>query len=296
MEFHISVDTGGTFTDAAVSDATGRLVIGKSLTTPDRAIDGVFAAVSDAAGKFGLDGESVLRQTRLFVYGTTRATNAIVERKVARTAFLTTQGFPDILLFKEGGKLDAYRWDTEFPKPYIPRRHTFEVPERVTSEGTVHKPLDEDAVKEILATLERRRFEAVAVCLLWSVVNPEHELRVGELLRERLPDVPFTLSHQLNPIIREYRRASSTVIDASLAPMMRHHLSQLRTDLEDRGFSGKLLVSTSIGGVMHVEDVIERPIYLTKSGPSMAPIAGKVYAGAARQGDSVIVCDTGGTT
>ena len=151
-------------------------------------------------------------------------------------------------------------------------------------------------MREILAGLARDRFEAVAVCLLWSVENPAHEKRIGELIEEDLPGIPYTLSHELNPILREYRRASSTAIDASLAPLMRKHLSELQTDLSAAGFGGELLVSTSIGGVMRVSDAIKRPIYLTKSGPSMAPIAGHLYATAEALGASVIVCDAGGTT
>lgn len=296
MAYRISVDTGGTFTDVVVSDESGRLHIGKALTTPERAFSGVVAAVGDAARHFGKDAAAVLADTALFIYGTTRATNAIVERKVAKTALLVTDGFPDILLFKEGGKLDGHRWDIDFPKPYIARRHTFQVPERITSEGTVHRQLDEAGVGEILAELKRKKFEAIAVCLLWSVANPAHELRLGEMIEAALPGIPYTLSHQLNPILREYRRASSTAIDTSLAPLMRRHLSELETDLAAAGFAGQLLVSTSIGGVMHIDDAVKRPIYLTKSGPSMAPIAGHLYAAAEGLGDSVIVCDAGGTT
>jgi N-methylhydantoinase A/oxoprolinase/acetone carboxylase beta subunit/N-methylhydantoinase B/oxoprolinase/acetone carboxylase alpha subunit len=296
MAYRISVDTGGTFTDVVVADADGRLHIGKALTTPERASAAVIAAIRDVARSLDRSEDTILSETALVIYGTTRATNAIVERKVAKTAFLTTEGFPDILLFKEGGKLDAHRWDEDFPKPYIPRRWTFEVPERITSEGEIRKALDEGALCKILEGLRDKRFEAVAVCLLWSVVNPRHEIRVGELIERILPGVPYTLSHELNPILREYRRASSTAIDASLAPLMRKHLAELEADLAAVGFRGELLVSTSIGGVMHIQDAIKRPILLTKSGPSMAPIAGHLYAAAENLDQSAIVCDAGGTT
>ena len=296
MVFRISVDTGGTFTDVVVADAAGRLHIGKSLTTPERAFHGISSAIADAAANMGTTAAEVIADTAIFTFGTTRATNAIVERKVARTAFLTTQGFPDILVFKEGGKFDAHRWDLDYPRSYIPRRDTFEVPERITFDGAVEMPLDEAAVRSLLATLRARRFEALGVCLLWSVVNPKHELRIGELIAQELPDVLFTLSHQLNPILREYRRASATVIDASLAPLMRRHLGELERDLADAGFQGELLVSASFGGVLHVQDAIKRPIFLTKSGPAMAPIAGHLYAAAEDLGETVIVCDAGGTT
>lgn len=296
MSFRISVDTGGTFTDVVIADAAGRLHIGKALTTPERAFAGLSAAIDDAARAMGLSRQQVLAEATLFTYGTTRATNAIVERKVAKTALLVTEGFPEILVLKEGGRFDPHKWDFDYPKPYIPRRHTFEVPERITSEGTVDRPLDEAAVHAIIDRIAARGFESVAVCLLWSVANALHEQRVGELLAERLPELPVTLSHRLNPILREYRRASATAIDASLAPVMRRHLRGLEEDLRAAGYRGEILVSTSVGGVMHVADVIERPIYMTKSGPAMAPVAGNVYAAAEGLGDLVIVTDAGGTT
>jgi N-methylhydantoinase A len=173
---------------------------------------------------------------------------------------------------------------------------TFEVPERVNSEGGVETPLDEDAVRALLKHLGERNVEAVAVCLLWSIANPDHELRVGELIEDILPAVPFTLSHQINPILREYRRASSTAIDASLKPLMQDYLVTLETDLREAGYDNDILVSTSFGGVMHLRDVVQRPIFLVKSGPAMAPVAGLKYVEAENLTLDVIVCDAGGTT
>src|SRR5258706_153606 len=123
-------------------------------------------------------------------------------------------------------------------------------------------------------TLKERGFEAVAICFLWSIANPEHELRVGELIIEMMPGVPFTLSHQLVPIVREYRRASATAIDASLKPLMQDHLRGLETDLRAAGYKNDILVSTSVGGVMLIDELIDAPIHTAKSGPAMAPIAG----------------------
>src|SRR5580692_9932587 len=245
MSFRISVDTGGTFTDVVIADADGGLHIGKALTTPERAFAGLAAAIDDAARAIGLTRQQVLAEATLFTYGTTRATNAIVERKVAKTALLVTEGFPEILVLKEGGRFDPHKSDMDFPKPYIPRRYTFEIPERITSEGTVKTALDENAVRAIIERLRKDEFEAIAVCFLWSVVNPEHERRVGELLEEMLPNIPYSLSHKLNPILREYRRAPATAIHASLAPIMRKHLRDLSDDLGADGYRGELLVSTS---------------------------------------------------
>ena len=164
-------------------------------------------------------------------------------------------------------------------------------------------PLDEASVLAAISEARALGAEAVAVCLLWSIVNPDHELRVGELIESEWPGTPFTLSHRLNPIIREYRRASSTAIDASLKPLMQSYLRTLESDLREAGLQGHIFVATSFGGAWRPEQVVERPIYSVGSGPSMAPVAALAYAGA-EAGESrreaastdLIVCDTGGTT
>jgi len=296
MPYRISVDTGGTFTDVVVTSSEGSFTIGKALTDKQRAFASIDAGLAVAAEQLGITVPALLADTAVFLYGTTRATNGIVERKIARTAFLTTDGFPDILLLKEGGKAEPHNLRMEYPDPYIPRRYTFEVPERINAEGGVEKPLDEAALRATLGSFKARGIEAVAVCLLWSIANPAHELRVGQLIEEVLPGVPYTLSHQINPILREYRRASSTAIDASLKPLMQKYLSDLENDLRAAGYHNDILVSTSFGGVMHLTDVVKRPIYLVKSGPAMAPIAGLAYAEAEGLPKDVIVCDAGGTT
>ncbi|MCC6313279.1 MAG: hydantoinase/oxoprolinase family protein [Thermomicrobiales bacterium] len=299
MSYRISVDTGGTFTDVAVADSDGALHIGKALTTPQRAFEGISVALANAAEAFGIEVGDLLRQAETFTYGTTRATNAIVEGKTARTAFFTTEGFPDILLMREGGKLDPFR-QIPYPPPYVPRHLTFEIAERIDSEGDVFIPLDEGSVLAALSRCRDLGVQAIGVSLLWSIVNPAHELRVGELIAEHLPETPYTLSHQLNPIVREYRRSSSCVIDASLKPLMQAHLQQLERDLQIAGFTGHLFIATSFGGSWRPAEVIGRPIYSVGSGPSMAPVAALAYtaaeAGDAGLRDSLLVCDTGGTT
>lgn len=297
MSYRISVDTGGTFTDVVIVDPTGAMHVAKALTTVERAFGGIRPSLEELATGFGLSVAELLACTSHFAYGTTRSTNAIVEGKTARTAFVTTRGFPDTLLFREGGKLGPFT-PMEYPPPYVPRYLTFEIDERVDSDGAVFAPLDETSVAAAIEACMRHEVEAIGVCLLWSTVNPTHELRVGELIAERLPGVSVTLSHQLNPVVREYRRASSTVIDASLKPLMQVFLGELRDDLRAAGFSGELLISTSYGGSWPAHEMIERPIYSVGSGPSMAPVAG---LGAARtelgtQTPSALVCDTGGTT
>jgi N-methylhydantoinase A len=299
MTYRISVDTGGTFTDVVVADESGQLRIGKALTTPRRAFEGISAALDDVAPAFGLTARELLDRAESFTYGTTRATNAIVEGKTARTAFFTTRGFPDILLLREGGKLHPFR-QIPYPPPYVPRYLTFEIEERIDSEGDIFIPLDEGSVRAALERCQDLGVQAIGVSLLWSIVNPAHERRVGELIAELLPEMPYTLSHQLNPIIREYRRTSSCVIDASLKPLMQEHLANLQSDLGEAGFDGHLFIATSFGGSWRPEEVIERPIYSVGSGPSMAPVAavtyGKAESGAETLREDLLVCDTGGTT
>jgi N-methylhydantoinase A len=242
----IAVDTGGTFTDLVVEEG-GRPRIHKVPTTPDDPVRGVFDAIELAAAAANLSSQELLGQAELFIHGTTRAINAILTHTTAKTAFLTTQGHPDVLVFREGGRNEPFNFTQAYPEPYIRRALTFEVPERIGAAGEVVVEIDEATTVEIIGKLAESGVEAVAVCLLWSFMNPAHELRVGDLLREHLPDVPFTLSHQLNPIIREYRRASSTALDASLKPIMADYLMGLEKRLRDTGFGGRVLVVTSSG-------------------------------------------------
>lgn len=291
-----AVDTGGTFTDLVVEDEAGQLSLYKTASTPSDPIRGVLNALQIAADDMAMDRRVLLSQGELFIHATTRAINAILTGSIARTAFLTTQGHPDILLFREGGRTDLFNWTRSYPDPYIPRALTFEIAERVGAQGEIVKPLDEASVIELCMRLRKMKVEAVAVCLLWSIVNPSHELRIGELLAENLPGVPFTLSHQVNPSIREYRRSSSAAIDASLKPLMSQYLSELNNRLREANFLGRVLVVTSAGGVLDAVDVARAPIHTIGSGPAMAPIAGRAYAAMETGLPTAIVADSGGTS
>ncbi|WP_181456746.1 hydantoinase/oxoprolinase family protein [Pseudomonas fluorescens] len=294
--YRISVDTGGTFTDVVVTDDKGRLFIGKALTTPERSFSGLSAAIANAADQIGITFETLMAETRLLVYGTTRATNAIIERKTAKTALLVTKGFPDTLIYRNGGKLNSSQINAAVSPPFVPRHLTFEIPERINAEGGIERALDVEATRSILEELKKRDIEAVAVSFLWSIANSAHEREVGQLIEATLPGIPYTLSSELNPVIREYPRTSSTAIDASLKPLMQTHLSAIRSDMNAAGFRGELLVSASSGGVMHIEDMARKPIYMAKSGPAMAPLAGIAYTQSEGLKDDIIIVDTGGTT
>jgi N-methylhydantoinase A len=291
--FRIAVDTGGTFTDVVLSGDDGTLAVGKALTTYGRVFDGFKASIDRAAGTLGRTGDDVLRAADVIVYGTTHATNAVLTGRVARTALLVTEGFADTLTLREGGRRNVFDSRAAYPPPYIPRRLTFELRERISAEGEIISPLDEDHARSVIASLAEHDVEAVAVMLLWSVANDSHERRVGELIEELLPGTAFTLSVHANPSLREYRRASAAAIDASLKRLMAEHLGGLRADLGRAGFGGNLMVVTSEGAVLDVDNVVGRPVLTINSGPSMAPLAG---ASSAPEADVVVVCDMGGTT
>jgi N-methylhydantoinase A len=291
-----AVDTGGTFTDLVVEDDEGRLSIYKSATVPSDPVRGILNVFQVAAEERGISREELLAAGKVLIHGTTRGLNAVLTGNTARTAFLTTEGHPDILLFREGGRTEIFDLSKPYPEPYVPRALTFQVPERIGPAGEVLRPLDEEAMRSTLEQLRGRDVEAVAVCLLWSIVNPVHELRVGALLEEVLPGVPVTLSHQLNPCVREYRRASSACIDASLKPVMTEYIQTVEGRLEEAGFRGRVLIVTSSGGALDARDVAAAPIHSLNSGPSMAPVAGRHFARSDADAEMAIVADTGGTS
>jgi N-methylhydantoinase A len=291
----MSIDVGGTFTDLMV-DVPGRAAtMFKSPTTYPDPIGGILGAIELAAGAHGLSVRDLLAGTEILFHSTTRAINAVVTGNAARTALLVTEGHPDILLIREGGRTDPFNYRTPYPAPYIARSLTFEIPERIWADGRVHVPLDEDAARVTIEQLKAKKVEAVAVSLIWSIVNPRHEQRLGELLEAHLPGVPYTLSHRLNPTVREYRRTSSCAIDASLKPIMSDYLRSLKQRLEERGLSGQIFAVTSQGGLVDVADLAERPILALNSGPAMAPVAGRHFADL-EGASTAIVTDAGGTT
>ena len=295
MGLRFAIDTGGTFTDLMVFSDAGVLSMHKASTTPKDPVAGVLDSLRMAAEAAKEPLQSYLARGELLMHGTTHAINAIVTGSTARTAFITTAGHPDTLVIREGGRMEPFNFTIAYPEPYVPRALTYEVPERMTVNGWAKTLLDEAAVIEVLEQIKAAKAEAIGVCFLWSVVNPAHELAVGALIEWHLPGIPYTLSHKINPSIREYRRAISTCIDASLKPIMGAYMRGLESRLREAGFNGRVLVVTSQGGVMDAAHAAEAPVHLINSGPSMAPVAAKAYAEAGDT-ETLIVGDTGGTT
>lgn len=294
--FRISIDVGGTFTDVVVVDGDGDLSMHKAATTPAAPVEGILRGLRAAAIAKSLDLRQFLAATDLVVHAGTAALNAVVSGTNARTGFLTTEGHPDVLLLREGGRSEPFNYTIPFPDPMVPRRFTYAVRERILSDGRVLKPLDRDHLARITDRLVDDGIEAVGVALIWSIVNPAHEIAVGAFLAERVPGLEITLSHQLNPIMREYRRASSACLDASLKPVMARYLNGIDELLRSEGYGGTVLAVTSRGTVLPLSEVVRAPIHALNSGPASAPVAGGALAEAVTGCDTAIVVDAGGTT
>lgn len=294
---HISVDVGGTFTDLVVAYEDGAIKGYKTPSTRPDIIDGFFNGLKLIADDNAITFDALMQRLKRIDFGTTAATNALLEGKAAHTGLIVTRGFRDTLLIREEGKPDTYDMKMVYPKPFIPRSLTFEVDERITAEGTVHRPLDEASVLAAIARLREEKVEAVAISLLWSIANPAHELRVAELVRRELPDVPISIGHQVNPCIREYRRTITTAIDASLKPLVLRNLRLMDERLTQHAYAGKLSYIVSTGGKAAAQDVLDRPVYLCYSGPSAAPESGRQFARQEGFTDgNVLTVDMGGTS
>jgi N-methylhydantoinase A len=294
---HVAVDVGGTFTDLVVAYEDGSVVGYKTPSTKPDIIQGFFNGIDLIGRENGITTQAVFDRLTRIDFGTTAATNAILEGKAARTGLIVTEGFRDVLVVREGGKEDTYNMHAEYPAPYISRALTHEVCERITAEGDVHKPLDEASVIRAINALREEDVEAIAVSLIWSIANPAHEIRIGELIREHFPQVQFSLSHEVNPCLREHRRTMSCALDASLKPLVALNVASMRSRLEKVGYKGKLTYITSSGGKAAPDDILRRPVYLCFSGPSAAPESGRRFS--RMEGDetgNIITVDMGGTS
>ena len=288
MTLRVAIDIGGTFTDLVVVDGeSGEVRIAKVSTTPQDLAQGVVDVI--AAGK--VDPAEIEE----LVHGTTVVINAITERKGARTALVTTRGFRDVLEIGRGNRPDMYNLVSRKPEPFVPRRHRFEIRERVDRLGRVLVPLELADLAPIVAACERDAIEAIAVCLLHSYAHPAHEQAVCALLREQLPGVAVTASSDVTREWREYERTSTAVLNAYVQPAVDRYLGELDARLAGIGLRAPLLVMQSSAGTGSLAAAQARPISLVESGP-----AGGVV-GAARIGERIgepnlIYLDIGGTT
>jgi len=284
----IGADVGGTFTDVLVLDGDGRLRFTKVLSTPPAYDRAVVDAVRELAGGEGGAVEGV-------AHGTTVATNAVLERRGARTALVTTEGFRDVLELRRMRMPHLYDYFWTKPPSLVARRLRFEIAERVTSGGEVLKPLDEDEARALAARLREAEPEAVAVCLLHAHLHPAHERLLGAILREDLPGIPVSLSSEILREQQEYERTATTVVNAYVRPLMGRYVEDIRRGLDAAGIGAPLTIMQSSGGLMTAEDAAARPVYALESGPAAGVVASLALARALGH-ENVITFDMGGTT
>jgi N-methylhydantoinase A len=286
----LAIDIGGTFTDLALEHSGGRSTA-KVLTTPGAPEEGVMSGVRIILASAGLAPSDI----RLIIHGTTLATNAIIERKGARTALVTTEGFRDVLALGNESRYDQYDLNIVLPEPLVPRHLRLAAPERLDRQGRVLLPLDEHSVRGLAPYLRSQAVESVAVGFLHGFVNPAHERRTAEILGEELPGVPISLASEVSPEMREWERFSTTVANAYVQPLMARYLRQLERDLRGIGIAAPMLLMLSGGNLATIDTACRFPIRLVESGPA----GGAIFsASVARQCglERVLSFDMGGTT
>jgi N-methylhydantoinase A len=294
MGYRVGVDVGGTFTDFLVTKDEGTANVYKTSTTPKDPSIGFFRGLEKAARDQSLSVDSFLGQVNSIVHGTTITTNAVLTGEGAPTGFLTTKGFRDVLNMRRG--LKENQFERYAPPPHlVPRRQIQVVEERVTVDGEVMVPLNEEDVRAAARHFREQGVEAVAVSFLWSFRNPAHERRVREILEEELPGVYVSLSTEILPQIRVYERHSTTALNAYVGPVLTRYLSRLEGELEERKFDGKLLIMQSNGGVMSPQVAQRFASNTLLSGPAGGPLAG-VFYGNTHDLHNVISIDMGGTS
>ncbi len=294
MSHRIGVDIGGTFTDFTVLGDDGRVLLWKEDTTADDPVRAIDAGLRALAPQLGTDVEGMLGDTSLLVHGTTVATNMLIQRNGPRVGLLCSEGFRDILYFRDGYKPDRFNLKMSHPGSFVDRWLRLGVSERVTSRGEVLVPLDEAAVRRAAEELRAGGVEAVAVAFLWSMLHPGHELRAAEILREELPGVHVVCSHDILPEIREWERTSATVLSAYILPRIVEYLTRLERTLEGAGLQRPPLIMQINGGCARVPEILRRPVNILASGPAAAPAAALHFARAI--GTNLITVDMGGTS
>jgi N-methylhydantoinase A len=287
----VAVDIGGTFTDFVVMTHDGVLHESKVSTTPNDPSFAVVSGLEALLKEVGVAAESIEE----VLHGTTVGSNTILQRSGARTGLITTRGFRDVLEIGRIRMPDMFDLTWDKPKPLVPRRHRLEVAERIAADGSVIEPLNETSVAEAGDQLAAAGIEAVAICLINSYRNPEHERRVEVILRERHPELLATASYAVLPERKEYERTSTTVVNAYLLAAMRSYLRNLETGLRSIGINAPIRVITSNGGMLSAAAACEKPVFVVASGPA-AGVIGAARLCAARSEPDLIAFDMGGTT
>jgi len=293
--FTIGIDVGGTYTDLVAIDETGKTVFAKSPSTPSDQSIGVMAGLEELARRLELTRAKMLAATDRVVHGTTVATNALLERKGAKVALLTTEGHRDVIEMREGLKGDRYDLRSPPPEPLVPRELRFGVRERLKPSGDIATALDHQSLGDAIAAIGRSGATSVAVCFLHSYLNPDHEIAAVERLARELPGISVSRSSDVLPQIKEYERVSTTIVNAYVGPLVRHYLISLQQRLIDAGFRGSLFVVLSHGGMAPVEEASRLAAGTVLSGPAGGVSGGKRCADLLGIPD-LVPFDMGGTS
>lgn len=292
MVWFIGVDVGGTFTDFyAFDDTGGRACVYKTLSTPDNPARAILEGLDALCGREGIAPTAIGR----LGHGTTVATNALIQRKGARVALVTTGGFRDLLEIGRQTRPKMYDLKADYPPPLVPRERRFEVAERIGSKGEVVEPLTADTIAAAVEAVRNADVEACAVCLLFGYLNPAHEEQLGAALRAARPTLSLSLSSDVQPEFREYERFSTTVQNAYLQPVLSRYMDDLRRGLAKRAPTAMIGINQSSGGLMSVERAGDYPIRTALSGPAAGAV-GAVHIGRLAERPDVITLDMGGTS
>jgi N-methylhydantoinase A len=303
MKYYCGVDTGGTFTDCAIIDETGAITIAKRPSTPDDYSVGVFDALGACAGRLGLAIEDLLVNTEHLFLGTTVGTNALLQMKGARTGLITTRGHKDsLLIMRSAGRSIGLPIEQllhvsrhQKPPPLIPRRLIKEVSERIDWKGDVFLNLNETEAEEAIQSLVAEGVDAIGICFLWSIVNPDHEKLLKGMVERIAPDLFVSCSHELIAKRGEYERAVGTAINCFIGPVMKSYIEKVESKAASLGFAKQILVLQINGGVAPAAEIVRSPLYTISSGPS-AGVTGSGFLAATMGNDNVIITDMGGTS
>ncbi len=294
MRYRVGIDIGGTFTDfALLKGAT--VVLHKNLSTPEDRSIGVMSGLRKLAEIEQLTLGDFLGQCDAIVHGTTIADNTLIEMNGALTGLITTEGFRDEVEYRRGFKEDIWDVRLDPPTQITPRRRRLTVPERILFDGSVYKELDENAVRECCRRLKKQNVESVAICLIFSFVNPAHEKRVAKIVAEEMPGVHISASHEVLSRGPEYDRTSTTVVNAYVAPRVTSYLEKLVLRLKEAGYRNRLMVMQASGGVMTKEYIEGSPIRVLASGPA-GGVIGSAHVGVAKGYPNLLCVDMGGTS
>ena len=291
----LSIDVGGTFTDVVlVDDVEGSVWFAKVLSTPDDPSLGSLVGALEILQRTGVPASAVAD----VIHATTVATNAVLEGKGARTGLITTLGFRDILEMGQEARYDIYDLGIRMPPPLVPRRRRLEVNERVSFDGDVLTPLDENEVAETITQLvEQGRIDSLAICLLHGFAHPVHEERIAEIAARLYPDLMVSVSHRVSAEIREFERASTTVVDAYVKPLVQNYVGRLTDEMRGRNLGHDLSIMLSHGGIGPATEVSRSfPVRMIESGPAAGAIAASHFARDALEEPDAIAFDMGGTT